>query len=126
MTHDNRLFAQEPLCIAYCLLRQVCPKTYPRIAVAWEVNRVHFETAVGQSRTQELHDLFARIETMNDQNASRRWIAAEVVNVRRWRIDRHDARFTFRFECGRLRPGQHKYCGGRNLKAKAGHTRMLS
>jgi len=95
-----------------------------RIAVAREIDRIHFETSISECGGDELHDLFAHIEAMHYQDPATRSIGGHVSKVWRWRTDLQDAAFSLRFKSENLGPREQEHRGGK-CNPDAHNNRML-
>src|SRR4051794_38456228 len=126
MAEDDRLFSEVEFCISDRLFGEVRLKPHRRIAMAGQINGVHLEAAVRQSRGNDVQDFLADIQSVDRQNSAARRNRGQIVDVRCRRINWQDTCFVPRFDPRRLTPREYENRGSHELKPKAGHAAMLS
>ena len=95
--------------------------------MAEEIDGINFKSPIRERLGNDLHDLLADIQPVNDENASTlRWRGG-IMNVRRRWIDWQNAGLVWGLQSSRLRPGnQETCCSGYEFQPKTEHIAMLS
>src|SRR6266446_4015885 len=92
-----------------------------RVAMTRQIDVINLEAAVRQRGTENLHELFVRIQSMNDQYTSPRFDVWDITDIGCRRLDRKKAVFSNWFQRCDAHPGQYEEGGRKQDDQKPQH-----